>query len=541
MLADYDSNGNIVSFGGPFDPTALGMIGNIGPAGYVLAVSADRRRLEWVVAASGGSNSVTLDANADTLLSMTVQQLGLDTQVANRTFVGPASGGAAVPTFRALGHADLAASGGGSTKFLREDMTWSTVPSSGSGLAAHSYYDRLAALLEPDALEPALADTFSYSSGSSSARYLMASYYTRIGSAGRLEVRDPRLPFSLRGLTLVGMASGACAITLNPNLASYGDGRDTYFDRLLALDDATPKILNLTAPSTTYPFLTGAYGAILLRVVNFDFTWIVGLTPAGKGFNLANEIGDGSGDYQRNDNALRLPLSKKVVAAVLSGVERSAGVGLGSLAYVLLPSTWSVIADPLSYDFRDDFMGASLDTGSTWTRAQSTVGNVEINTDFGWCKLLGNDNWGANGLFSQSSIARAAGKVFLCDVYVGNGTTPNLVVGWHDGAGQLDSDFAHGVDFTFSGSKAIQVFENGNNRGSVGSGWTAYCLYRVRITLGASSAAYAIQGGPEYAAIGSDSWNDITPGTTSSTTTPLHAGATIHSAVTTYVGDIRIY
>lgn len=50
---------------------------------------------------------VTLDANADNLLSLTTQELGLDTQAANVVFAGPAAGAAAVPTFRALVAADI--------------------------------------------------------------------------------------------------------------------------------------------------------------------------------------------------------------------------------------------------------------------------------------------------------------------------------------------------------------------------------------------------------------------------------------------------
>lgn len=53
----------------------------------------------WAVA---GHDAVTLDANADTLLSLSTQELGLDTQTANYVFSGPASGAAAAPTFRAL-------------------------------------------------------------------------------------------------------------------------------------------------------------------------------------------------------------------------------------------------------------------------------------------------------------------------------------------------------------------------------------------------------------------------------------------------------
>lgn len=67
---------------------------------------------------TGGSGSgmgpsphvaVTLDANADTLLSLSTQELGLDTQLANLVFAGPDAGDAAVPTFRALVDADIPA------------------------------------------------------------------------------------------------------------------------------------------------------------------------------------------------------------------------------------------------------------------------------------------------------------------------------------------------------------------------------------------------------------------------------------------------
>ena len=54
-----------------------------------------------------GHLAVTLDADADTLLSLTTQTLGLDTQTANRVLAGPTTGGAAVPTFRALVAADI--------------------------------------------------------------------------------------------------------------------------------------------------------------------------------------------------------------------------------------------------------------------------------------------------------------------------------------------------------------------------------------------------------------------------------------------------
>lgn len=51
--------------------------------------------------------AVSLAASADTLLGISTQELSLDTQIANRIFAGPVSGGDAAPTFRAMVAADL--------------------------------------------------------------------------------------------------------------------------------------------------------------------------------------------------------------------------------------------------------------------------------------------------------------------------------------------------------------------------------------------------------------------------------------------------
>lgn len=66
--------------------------------------------------------AVTLDANAATVLNLTGQQLGLDTQTANFVWAGPTTGSPAVPTFRALVAADLPASPYDGT-YLRLDTT----------------------------------------------------------------------------------------------------------------------------------------------------------------------------------------------------------------------------------------------------------------------------------------------------------------------------------------------------------------------------------------------------------------------------------
>lgn len=57
-----------------------------------------------------GTNSgdVSLNSAANSILSLSTQEIGLDTQTANYVWAGPTSGGAATPTFRALVNGDLA-------------------------------------------------------------------------------------------------------------------------------------------------------------------------------------------------------------------------------------------------------------------------------------------------------------------------------------------------------------------------------------------------------------------------------------------------
>ncbi|MBW1812142.1 MAG: hypothetical protein JRJ39_00340, partial [Deltaproteobacteria bacterium] len=59
------------------------------------------------VSAEDHQDLVTVDVNADTLLSLTNQELGLDTQLANKVFAGPAAGGAAIPSFRDIVDNDI--------------------------------------------------------------------------------------------------------------------------------------------------------------------------------------------------------------------------------------------------------------------------------------------------------------------------------------------------------------------------------------------------------------------------------------------------
>jgi len=77
-------------------------------------------------------SAVTLDGDAAVLLDLSGQEIGLDTQDANKVFAGPTAGAANEPTFRALVAADLGSGAPDGTKFLRDDLSWQ-VPAGGGG------------------------------------------------------------------------------------------------------------------------------------------------------------------------------------------------------------------------------------------------------------------------------------------------------------------------------------------------------------------------------------------------------------------------
>jgi hypothetical protein len=416
-------------------------------------------------------------------------------------------------------------------------LKWST-PS--DGISVGGYFSKLAALQEPDAIEVLQIGAFAYTVGSSDLKYVLASFATRLGASGRYEIRDPSKPFPLVGETMTGLGGTSTGVFLDPTLPTYDDPFTTYYDRLSILDTLKTMYYPINAPNTTDIFLPGAYGCIITGVTVFEATWIVAQYQAVNGWNLANELGDtGSSEYVRFYNKLCLPVNEKIVTHLKSGEEKSSGVGSWGLTFVNLPSTWSRVIDPNTYNFRDDFAGGTLDTTTKWTRTISTAGNMEISTFWQWLIPKGNGSWGANGIVSQVSIAHATDRVFLCKVFCGVSGAGNIIVGFHDGTGVSYTDFAYGIDFVGGGD--IQIFENGNNRGVTGT-WVANRMYIVRITLSGSTAAvYEIQG-EGYEPLGSASWSDVTPGSSSSSTTPLYAGVVTSTANGDwYIGDVRVY
>jgi len=90
---------------------------------------------------SGDTTPVTLDTDADTLLSLSTQELGLDIQGANEIFAGPETGADAVPTFRPLVAADLGSGTPTGSKYLRDDLTWELPATTSGGGGGHEIQD----------------------------------------------------------------------------------------------------------------------------------------------------------------------------------------------------------------------------------------------------------------------------------------------------------------------------------------------------------------------------------------------------------------
>jgi len=433
---------------------------------------------------------------------------------------------------------------GETLKTTIQDISDFVVYSAGA-IPGSSYAKYLAALLEPDAIEAVLKDAFSYTVGLSETKLLLASWQTRLASNGRFEQRNPQFAFPMRNVTLVGTAANSTAIVLNPSKVTYTNPWAVYYDRLASIYELPTRLVTITAVSQIIPFLPGPYGSVITQVTCFNLAWIIGKVHTTYGFNLWDEESDSA--PQRIGDSLMLACSKSSIAEIESS---SAGTSTngnpeGSVAFVILPSNWSLVPDPISssYTFRDDFMSSSLDLG-VWTRSQSTSGNVEISTTYQWLKLFGNGVWGSNSIRRNATQSRTEGLTLVCDVYMPRNASVLGVcmIGWNTGAGLNYSDFAHAINFGSGTAPGglIQVYENGTSRGNVGSGWTPG-IYRVKIVLHAgTTASYYIQGGSQYQQIGSNGWTNITPGTTSSASTTVTPGAASFQ-YNAYISDMRVF
>jgi hypothetical protein len=417
----------------------------------------------------------------------------------------------------------------------------------------HAYYANLAALIEPDAIEYPRYGTFTYAVASNETKYMILAWQTYIdpNAAARYDVRVPNNPLPLRNITIKGTAANSTAVFLDPTLPTYADARVTYLDRMASIAALRTRHVwdSSGGSNNTKTLLPGPYGSIITSVMCFDYGWVAlnaTGTPESTGFPIDYETNDSATYPIRFQHTMMLPITKAITSAMITGYPKDAGAR-GVITFVDVPSTWSAVTDSLApYDFRDDFMGASIDTG-VWTVAESTANNVEFDSIFSWLKMVGNGNWNANGLFRTTGAARSDQPYLLVDVHIPYDLPLNMsagVVGWHDGAGHSYTDFAHGLYFASNGGgREFRAYENGNDRGVVGSSFTAGHTYRVRIrALSGGGASYEIQGGPQYGPIGGASWTTITPGTTTSATNTLHVGATTpYNGTAMYLSDFRVY
>lgn len=134
-LADHDHSGD-AGDGGVFDAANLGS----GASGDGTVLTSDGAGGSAWEAVPGSHDAVTLDSDAAVLLDLTGQEIGLDTQDANKVFAGPTTGAANEPTFRAIVAADLGSGTPDGTKFLRDDLSWQV----GSATDANAIHDNVA-------------------------------------------------------------------------------------------------------------------------------------------------------------------------------------------------------------------------------------------------------------------------------------------------------------------------------------------------------------------------------------------------------------
>lgn len=420
--------------------------------------------------------------------------------------------------------------------------------------------------LEPLAILPTICDVlFPYNVPSTKTLYLLDCWGCGLGSAGRYEARTPQPPIPLRNITIADVTGDgtATAYLLDPTLVPIPDNPvNALNDRLAALDNLDTKIISwesagsVTGDSVDKRFIPGPYGSIIRGFGQTDCAWMA-LRPtftAPQGMSgFHTEIDDTSS--LRAGGAVLFPVNKHqfTTARLKFGTPPAGGSSTqkANLIYNVLPANWSNIPDPISksYIFRDDFLGASLDTVNSWTKTESTAGNVAIDSNFGWLKLKGNGSHGANGVQSKTAYTRSQGYSYVFDVNVVNqavdpGSSVELVyVGLTTGASLSYVDFAHVVYFDPNGT--LYIIENNNFRltGTYTSG-----SFRIRITPQANgSATYEMQGMPipetvpaNMPAIGSANWLLLAPSGSSSPTNTFYLGATGHSG-TTYVGDIKVY
>jgi hypothetical protein len=409
------------------------------------------------------------------------------------------------------------------------------------------YFQTLAALLEPLALEQPQVSSFAYAI-TGNPKYVMASYHTQLQSGGWFDVRDPRQPLALAvGQTFQGFGGDACALILNPALvATYANAESIYYSRRATLDAMTPGYQPLVGPGsaqsgftdqTVYPFYPGPYGTII-RYVHFGNTGMIVLNCEFSGadnfsINFFDEVAEAFTAFSAA-NSMFFPVAKW--SACSTQMFTSGGAdSAGGILFYQLPANWGTVADPISptYLFRDDFLSGNL---NLWTVTQSG-GTVAIDPNYKWCKLDGSGSFNNAGMLCKTSFTRASAPRLVVD-WSNNGSN-GIGIGFGDGGGINYTNLAAGI---LVADGVLSVYELGTLRTVTGGPTlsTENSIYRIRITANSNNTnTYEIQGNGCSGPVGSATWQTLAVTGSSNTTTPLYP--TIVGYLPTYISDVRVY
>jgi hypothetical protein len=150
--------------------------------------------------------------------------------------------------------------------------------------------------------------------------------------------------------------------------------------------------------------------------------------------------------------------------------------------------------------FSDNFDDNSIDV-TKWIE-HDTAGDY-IQESNGKINLVSSGNWETTALFSQNNFTRAANVTFMATI--NHLAAKSVIYGFKDSDTSYSyTNMVYGLYF-YGADRSFIVYEDNNNRGVVGSGWSTSTDYRIAIVLQTTGAKYYIQGG-SYGAFGSNTW-----------------------------------
>jgi len=437
--------------------------------------------------------------------------------------------------------------------------------------------------MEPDAIEAIQQGLFTYTVGPSEWKLVLSAWYCALdGTAGRWEVRDPARAQVLHNVVLRGsyapggLNAGSHALIANPALATYANPEDTYEERRWKMrTQLRTNAVGIDAAgwANEEHVLCGAYGAIVRQVTAYDAPFFVIGTSFGQPLNMHDELGDlaayssraatgtppvpgfnstvGNGVW-RFGGEPNLPVTKYLLSYALIGPGSAETAGVdpkGTIAWVNLPPTWSKVADPNTYSFRDDCQAAA---GVDTTKWAVTGAGTTRDNKFLWYKQAGpNTGWGDVALTSIANVTRASGKVIEFSVSFGDVANVLFAIGLSDGAGLAPANWVHAYLFdsnAVAGAMNLHGWQNGASGANTGAGSIlAKRITRCRLVMQSdNSVAYQVQsqaftdGSSNPAHPGSTVWRTlaVTPWTAGPSTMKLFATTYVGTA---YINDIKVY